>query len=262
MPELQARFPGYRTALARSAALCAEASILLDELALADGMHALSDGTLDVGILQRLSPPRARNLLRWFLRTQGASQAPSAKRLGEALRQLVNARDDARLRIAVGDTELRRHLGRVHAVKVKVCAAEPLSWHGEPVLPAPCGSGVVYFRPTEGSGIALARLSGRSVDLRVRAGGERLRPDCARPRRTLKNLLREARIAPWLRSGMPLLYCDGQLVWVPPIGIECGWQAQPGELGVMPDWRRSDPCSGVAGDRSLQSCGNKLSKQD
>ena len=36
---------------------------------------------------------------------------------------------------------------------------------------------------------------------------------------------------------MPLLFCDGQLIWAPGIGIDCDWQAAPGEPGIVPEWR-------------------------
>jgi len=235
LPAIEARFPGYRQGLGRSAALCAEASILLDELAALDAGQGLRDGTLDMQILRHVSEPRARNVLRWFLRLQGA-QAPSANRLKEALRQLVSAREDARLRVAVGDMELRRHRGRVQVVKVTRGAAAAVVWRGEAVLSGPGDTGELHFVPIEGAGIALARLSGRHVELRLRRGGERIRPHCDRPRRTLKNLLQEARIEPWQRGRMPLLFCDGQLVWVPGIGIDCAWQAASGDPGVIPEW--------------------------
>lgn len=236
LPVIEARFPGYRKTLARSADLFCEAAGLLDELAALDGANAVRDATLDVDTLRCLSEPRARNLLRWFLRLYGA-EAPNAKRVAEAVRQLVNARVDGRVRVAIGSLELRRHGGRVHLVSVAPLSTEIAVWNGEAVLPAPGGPGAVLFQSAEGAGIALTRLTGREVTLRHRTGGERIRPDCRRPRRTLKNLLQEAHVEPWRRSRMPLLFCDGQLIWAPGIGIDCDWQAAPGEPGIVPEWR-------------------------
>jgi tRNA(Ile)-lysidine synthase len=87
-----------------------------------------------------------------------------------------------------------------------------------------------------GAGISLARLRGRPVTIGVRRGGERLQPDCRRPRRSLKNLLQEARIPPWHRGRLPLLLCGDELVWVAGIGVDCRYQAAGAEPGVRPVW--------------------------
>ena len=60
------KFPAYRETLSRSAEHFAEASGLLDELAQLDAINAVEGETLAVGVLQSLSPPRAKNLLRVF----------------------------------------------------------------------------------------------------------------------------------------------------------------------------------------------------
>ena len=80
------------------------------------------------------------------------------------------------------------------------------------------------------------------VAIRARSGGERLQPDRRRPRRTLKNLMQEARIPPWERERLPLVFCGGDLAWVPALGIDCAYQAAPGERSVSPSWRSgADP---------------------
>ena len=74
------------------------------------------------------------------------------------------------------------------------------------------------------------------MTLRLRRGGERLRPDGRRPRRSLKNLLQESAIPPWERETLPLLFSGDNLVWAPGIGVDCGYQAQPGEVAVAVAW--------------------------
>ncbi len=252
LPLIEERFPGYRKTLSRSAELFGEASSLLDELAALDGAHAIRDGDLDVEALRRLSEPRARNLLRWFLRRAGI-EAPPARRLGEALRQLVHAREDRCVRFVLGGFELRRYRGSLQAQPLARAPGEATVWQGEAVLPAPGGLGEVRFTSTEGEGIAIGRLGGRPLELGLRQGGERIRPDCRRPRRTLKNLLQEHRIEPWRRARLPLLFCEGALVWVPDIGIDCAWQAGPGEAGVFPAWRVAALHGGASEGGPLQS---------
>jgi len=83
------------------------------------------------------------------------------------------------------------------------------------------------------------------VTVRLRTGGERLRPDARRPRRSLKNLLQEARLPPWLRARLPLLYCGDTLVYVPGIGIDTAFGAQGGEPAVEPQWQPNSSQNGA-----------------
>jgi tRNA(Ile)-lysidine synthase len=75
------------------------------------------------------------------------------------------------------------------------------------------------------------------VTIRTRGGGERLRPNAARPRRTLKNLFQEAGIPPWERERLPLLFCGENLVWVPGLGVDAAYRAPAGRRGIVPTWR-------------------------
>ncbi len=86
-PRLAAHFPGYPATLIRAAEHQAEASDLQDEIARDDAAKAVLPAGLDCARLAALSPARARNLLRWFLREQGL-RAPSEARLADMLRQL------------------------------------------------------------------------------------------------------------------------------------------------------------------------------
>ena len=110
-------------------------------------------------------------------------------------------------------------------------------WRGERELPVPELGGVLVMAPSRGAGLSLARLREHPVAIRARVGGERLQPDRRRPRRTLKNLMQEARIPPWERERLPLVFCGGDLAWAPAIGIDCAYQAAPGERSVSLSWR-------------------------
>jgi tRNA(Ile)-lysidine synthase len=237
LPVIARRFPGYRGTLARSAQHLAEASRVLDEVAAADAAGQMEEGTLAVEALRRLPVARAKNLLRYFLAERGASM-PAAERLDEALRQALSAKDDARVLVDIGDFELRRFDGRLHAVP-KLAAPRPgyaRRWRGEKKVRLPELGGVLAMERGRGDGISVARLRGRPVTIRVRRGGERLQPDARRPRRSLKNLLQEARVPPWERERLPLLHRGGRLVWAPGIGVDCAFQASRNEPALQPAW--------------------------
>jgi len=236
LPAIARRYPGYRATLARSARHFADAAQLLDDLARIDAAESIEDGALRIEALRGLGAARARNLLRHFLATHGVTLP--ADRLDEALRQLLTARRDARVSIAVGEARLRRFADRLHIVRDdRPATGETVEWHGERKIVLPGDRGVLEFRRGRQGGISLARLRDGTVTIGVRHGGERLKPDCRRPRRSLKNLLQEARIPPWQRSRTPLVFCDGELVWAAGIGVDCAYQAVPGEPAVTPAWR-------------------------
>ncbi len=237
LPVVARRFPAYRETVGRAARHLAEAARLLDEVAAADAAPYLENGTLAVEALRRLPPARARNLLRYFLAERGASM-PSAERLEEALRQVLAAKRDARVLIGLGDASLGRYAGRLHVVR----PGRPLPggytrrWRGEHRLALPELGGVLTLVRVRGQGIGLKRLRKAPVTIRVRRGGERLQPDCRRPRRSLKNLLQEAGIPPWLRERLPLIFCGEKLVWAAGIGVDCSFQAACDEAALRPEW--------------------------
>lgn len=207
-PVLAARFPRWRESLARAARQFAAAQ--LDE----------------------------RVLLRAFLAERGL-RAPSEARLLEMLKQLAAA--GPRTQLVHDGARLRTYRGRVFVERNGARCAdarfEPLTWRGERALRiAALGGGELRFRPVRGAGIDAARLAASVVSIRPRRGGERLQPDARRPRRTLKNLFQEAGIPPWRRSGLPLLFCGEDLVWVAGLGVDCRYRAGRGRAGVRPEW--------------------------
>lgn len=234
MPLLEQRFPGYRATFARASRHLAESAQLSDDLARMDCATAVVNGNLRVDALRSLSGARAKNLLRYWLAEFGISM-PAAGRLENLLQQLCSARDDAQIRIALGDTLIRRYRGEVHVEKKSLSPlpATPLIWSLQERVDLPGSGGRLVFERAMGQGLSLAKLTAAPVTIRLRQGGERLRPDCLRPTRSLKNLLQEAGMPPWQRQRLPLLFSGEKLVFVPGIGVDCECQANRDEAGVV-----------------------------
>jgi tRNA(Ile)-lysidine synthase len=204
-PLLEARFPRWRESLARAAELFAAADA------------------------------RAERALRGFLARQGM-RAPSAAKLAEMLKQLTGR--GARTRIRHDGKELRAYRGSVEvAPPLPPARCAPRDWHGEARLPIAELEGELRFRRKRGAGIDAALVAGRTFRVRLRSGGERLRPDPRRPRRSLKNLFQEAGVPPWRRERLPMLYCGDELVWAPGLGVDAAWQAAARARGIVPEWR-------------------------
>ena len=234
MPLLAAHFPGSSATLARAADLQAEAAELLDDLARLDAQNAIAGDRLDCSALARLSLPRARNLLRHFIGRHGQTM-PSARRLNESLHQLLEAKDDARVRVRLAAMELWRFRGGAYLVPLAPpAAAAPVRWQGEAAVWVPAAGVSVQLDSVNGAGLKRDVLMTAAVTLGVRQGGERLRLHAGGPHRSLKNLLQEHAIPPWQRDRLPLLWCDGRLAWVAGIGLDADLCAAPGEAGVLP----------------------------
>jgi tRNA(Ile)-lysidine synthase len=236
-PALAARFAGYPAALARAARHQAEAAALVDELAALDAAGAVDAAGLSRARLAALSSARARNLLRWFLRERGL-RPPSEASLAEMLRQLVTADEDARIRIAQDGAEIGTHRGRV-VIHAPAGEAFERLWHGEPEVVLP--GGVLAFERARGAGVAAAKLADSRVTLRSRGGGERIRLAANRPTHAVKKLLQEARLPPWERQGLPLIWSGEQLAAVPGVGVALAFQAAPDEPGWRVEWRPRRP---------------------
>lgn len=234
LPLLERRFPVYRDTLTRSAQHFAESAGLLDELAQQDGACALQDDSLQVESLRLLSSPRAKNLLRYFLYTQHAPM-PQAAQLDDMLRQLCEAREDASVCVEFGAWQVRRFQDRCYVSPI-MGEFEPnfaSVWRGEAELVWPPLGRCLRFTQARGQGLSRAKLQRAPVMLRLRRGGESLRPHPNASTRSLKNLLQEHLIPPWQRERWPLLYCGDDLVCVAGVDIQAEYQAHEGEEGVL-----------------------------
>ena len=240
VPRLAQAFPGYPGTLMRAAAHQAEAALVADALAAQDGQGAIAvearlGTTLSreaLATLARQAPYRARNLLRWFLRSQGL-RAPSAARLGAMLDQFTNAAPDARVALEHEGVVLGIHRGRISIHGAPV-APYNLSWHGETSVALP--HGMLEFTPACGAGLTAAALGNGGVTIRSRAGGERIRLDADRSARSLKRLLQEGGVPIWQRDDLPLVWCHDVLAAVPGLGVAAMFRAEAGAASYELRW--------------------------
>ena len=237
LPRVGQHYPGWRSALARSASLMAEADGLLDELAGLDARQAIRANRLDCALLHQLSPARARNLLRYFVQQHGLA-APSASRLADMLGQLLDAAPHRDIRIELPPMVLRRYQGWAWLLPEQPDLPGHLQWiwQGEPVLWLPELDGRLVFDRDNGQRGGLRIPGSGQLTIRLRQGGESFRAQFNRPQKSLKALLQETGLPPWQRARLPLLWHEDQLVCVPGIGVAVDWQTRPGESGWVVRW--------------------------
>ncbi|HEV3422652.1 MAG TPA: tRNA lysidine(34) synthetase TilS [Paraburkholderia sp.] len=257
LPALAVHFPGFRDALARTAAHAASAQRLLDDLARID-MQAVTRNegrALERAALLALDDERALNLLRYWMRSLGMPAASTA-RLSDALRQLREVRDDHSLRVDHAGEALRSYRGQIYweagdstdPADETAFAARPASqllWRGEPVWRLPQWRGTFIFADVaagDAGAIPAAVLGVAPLTARSRSGGERMRTSPQGPGRTLKNLFQEHGVPAWKRD-VPLLFVGEALLFVPLLGVNCAALPAPdtagaaGERYLRIDWR-------------------------
>lgn len=223
VPTLEKRFPSASAAIARAARHFAEASDLLDELAEQDiGAHGQ---TLKLTAVATLSPARQRNVLRWFLAKHQLHL--SEAQLALLQQQMLLANDDALPCLRLGEQEIRRYRSELFVLTRRPSPqAQALTpdgaladWHGR------------LTWQVASMGLDASLLA--QLEARPRQGGERIRLHPSGPHRPVKLLFQEANIAPWLRQQWPLLWLGEQLVAIPCIGVDAGYQVAE---GLIPSW--------------------------
>ncbi len=230
LPLVRARWPSAGATVGRSARHAAEAQRLLEALGEADAGGASCGAMLSARMLRRLPLERRRNALRWWMAARGALTPPAA-RLAEIAGPLLEAREDARPRVAWEGAAVEREGDRVRLLLAARARGEPsppldLSWDWRtrrtPLLPAPFGT-LTLERDRRGP-LDLDALGPRLV-LRERRGGERLRPLRGGPHRALKQLLQEAHVPVARRAQLPLLFDGDTLIGVADLWLDESVQA-------------------------------------
>jgi tRNA(Ile)-lysidine synthase len=211
LPLLQQRWPRAVSSLARTAGHMAEAQQLLDELAQQD-LAAAQGGSdcqwsnlpnLALAPLRGLTSARQRNALRYWL--AGLTLAPDENHWAgwECVR---DARPDATPRWRLAGGELQRGGDRIWWLPDAWLepVGGPVSWSGPDTSLALPGNGTLRIE---------GQLPSGRLQVRYRQGGETMLVPM-RGRRDLKRLLSEAGVPTFVRTRLPLLYCDEELVAV------------------------------------------------
>jgi tRNA(Ile)-lysidine synthase len=238
LPRLEERWPAVAQCLGRSAAHCAEAAGLLDELAAGDLAAAgvlPGTSTLPLTALRALPSARRRLLLRHWLAGLGLP-LPGRRVLARVETEMLGAAPDRNPCIAWPGAELRRYRDLLHARRPPPGVVDRVMRSWDPAGPLELPWGTLRVRPVPGAGIDRAHLEGAEVTVTTRAGGERLRLP-GRPTRPLKKLLQEAEVPPWHRTRLPLVWVNGTLAAVADLWVAAEFAADPGAPGLRLEWQ-------------------------
>jgi tRNA(Ile)-lysidine synthase len=240
MPALNAAFPQAEQALGAAARQAQQARECLQALAEIDLVAVAEGDELRLAALAALPPARQMNLLRhWLL--QRCGRGPSDTLLQRLMHELPG---DAPASWPAGDHVLHRYRGRLRcelagqgAQPPSATDMESLSMTGPGRRRLEVWAGWLEVRTVTEGGVAPARL--QACQARTRRGGEQFQLTAGGMPRSLKKQYQAAGVPAWHRGG-PLLWTeDGQLIFVPGLGVDARLWAAPGEpqlgLAWVPD---------------------------
>ena len=229
MPVLRERWPSFAQKWQQTADLCALNEILMGELADEDLKQAgytaeLVGSSISLGYLEPLSVPRRNNLIRGWLRRQGLS-TPEQQHLDQIDQQMIAARQDAEAQVSWGSVSVRIYRQRVYALPLADLPSVPDNFPAFATRISLPGGFQLQVTLCSSSTKPMLKPDLPDLSVRFRQGGERCKPAGRGHSQTLKRLLQDYGVAPWLRESLPLIYSGEELVAVADLWICEGYQA-------------------------------------
>jgi tRNA(Ile)-lysidine synthase len=224
---LRERWPSILDNVMRSARLSREAEELSREMAAIDlfACYAREDRwgySLALPYLKGCSRVRQKNAVRFWLEEKELS-SPGQARLEEIVDHVIHAAEDSNPCVAWDGIECRRFGGRLYLINA-LCACDVASSEFElsaghfVAIP---GVGEVSLSSEAGAGLHVH--PGDKLSVRFRQGSERCKPMGRRHSQTLKKLLQEYAVPPWVRDRTPLVYINGKMAAVGDFWINDGF---------------------------------------
>ena len=240
LPLIESRYPASIETISRSAINISEGHQINQLLALDDSKNVMSDdgSFLIIENLNKLPNLRAINLIRWWL-TFNDLLMPSKKNIEELFRQVSFIKKDTSLNLKISDDQSIRAFGeKLFIVNTKNKLANyHFKWSGQEEIRLPNKS-KLHFVKTKRGGLSLSKLGVKTLYIKSRTGGEKLKPFPDQPSRSLKYLFQKADIPHWERDQGPLVVANKQLVAVPNLGVQFEYQSNVGEDGYQIKWLR------------------------
>lgn len=182
--------------------------IAMEDIAACDFRKESLGVSLCLTKLKDMSPLRKENLLRRFFYMQTNTQ-PNAERLRVITEELIGAAEDKQPCVQMLSSELRRFKDRLYLIPrisgLPESSAVIRKWDGE--KPYALYPGVWSIEQLSGPDAKECRVA-------FRQGGERAKPIDRDRSQSLKKLMLEYDIEPWLRDWIPIIYLGDQIVGV------------------------------------------------
>lgn len=214
-PLLKARWPAIAQSVTRTAQLCQEQQNLLNEIAQQDLSSCLcmrlSQQTLTISMLLNLSDARRNNVIRYWLKSNGL-QYPSSKQLMVLWQEVALAQQDKKPKLQLDSESICRYQDQLYIVanqKLKL-PEHSIIWSGESIV----------WLQEERLGIDFSKVDISISEKHIVQCCLRQHFDSAltclpegrSKSRSVKKLLHEYQVPPWLREQVVFIFIDQQLV--------------------------------------------------
>ncbi len=221
LPIISQRWPHFAQSVARSAELCAEQELLLNEL-LHEQLAIIQndENAISINALQMMSIQRRHVLLRLWL-AQHNCKMPSRQQLGLIWQEIALSRIDATPCIRLGEFELRRFQQYLYCIKrYDDLRQHILTWQTNEILTLPNYLGMLIrtlhmqknkYNENKNSIIVRPAELNELVTIRFKTHGS-IKIVGRSHSRTIKKLWQEFSIPPWLRNRIPLLFYNDVLI--------------------------------------------------
>ncbi|WP_298940513.1 tRNA lysidine(34) synthetase TilS [uncultured Psychromonas sp.] len=229
-PLLIQRWPAMAQSASRTAQLCQEQQTLLNEVAQQDLgqclVKRLSCQTLDIASLAAFSSVRRNNIIRFWLKSNGL-QYPSSKQLTILWEEVALADVDKQPKLQLVSNTICRYQEALYIVpmqSIKTLEA-PVTWLGESFLWLDEERLGVDFSKVDP---AVAKQHHVQCCLRQHLDAKlTCLPEGRNKARSIKKLLHEYQVPPWLRDHVVFILVDNQLTEA--VGL---WRCQPNASNV------------------------------
>lgn len=244
LPIMQQRWPELAKSVSRSAHLCAQQQMLLDEIC-AEKLSDLQqpDKSLSVEGLMQLSEQWLTAVVRYWLAEQGIS-SPSFSVIQQLKSQVLEAVEDATPILQWQNWQFRRFNQQLYVCLVQEKIAPfCVSWLGEKILQLPSDLGQLQFTVTNEELNELPSFNPEQGNLTIKVGGysQRFTPKNSLHSKPLKQWFKQWKIAPWKREACLQLLQNDKIFAVCVSGkwVVSEKQQEEGNAGVSVQFFRS-----------------------
>ena len=240
LPRIESRWPNYRESWSKSLALLSEAYLTTESLAQDDIGALLEERSqaLDISELIRLPSGRQRAVIKhWLLELKGIEIGWN--QLFQIVDEFLPAAVASPTNFALGDYQVSSFRGLLYLVSTASPPLDDCPWNiNEKQELALVNNGLLRATETLGEGISSGLVG--NLEVKFRTGGENFKIAGGRSK-SLKQVLQEAHVEPWMRARTPLLFRDDELVCVVGIGVSDSVRVESGRKGYSISWRKPQP---------------------
>lgn len=235
IPLIKQRWPAFAKTTSRTALHCAETDSVLSDC-LSIYVPGLNVETFDCHSIKALTGATQRLVLREWL-MQNELQLPSQKVL-EQIQAMLSSRSTKAACVEWGKHQIRCFAGKLYVCNQSqdLPGFTPIKWQGSHVnLVDNLGS--LQITKTQSVGINQAKWDAASnISVRSRVDGERIKLANRKGSKKLKQLYQEAKVLPWLRDNVPLIYIDDKLAAVADLWLAEEFSTALGEAAYQVEW--------------------------